>query len=140
MSESRKRRKSRAFQKLIVIVIVLIIVVLVSFFCIFRPLKERLVSTVAQELITSQLPSGTLSDADAEAILDSMSPEDRAMIEDIISSHISAGTISDIMSYVSSGDMAGLRDYARNSLSEEEMNHLLSIYEKYQDTIDSYLK
>ena len=101
MSESKKRRKSRALQKLIVIVVVLIIVILVSFFCVFRPLKQRLVSTVAQELITSQIASDTLSDADVEAILDSMSAEDRAVIEDIISSHISPSTISDIMSYIS---------------------------------------
>ena len=81
MSKSKTRGKSRALQKFIMIIIILIIVILIGFFCIYRPLKQRFVSAVTQELISSQLSSGELSDDDVAAIMDSMSAEDRAILE-----------------------------------------------------------
>lgn len=140
MSKNRKRRKSRALQKFIVILLVLVIVVLLGFFCIYRPLKQRLVSTVTQELISSQVSSGELSDDDVEAILNSMSSEDRDALEQIINSHLSAGTIADLMPYLAKGDLAGLKDYAQNALTQEELAKLQEIYRKYQDEINAYLK
>ena len=42
MSNSKKRRKSRALQKLIVFAIVLVIIIFVGFFCVYKPLREKL--------------------------------------------------------------------------------------------------
>ena len=69
-----------------------------------------------------------------------MDPEDRAAVEDMISSHISFRTISDLLPYLSGKDMAGLREYAKNVLTDEELAQLQEIYEKYQDEVDAYLK
>ena len=140
MSKSKTRGKSRALQKFIMIIIILIIVILSGFFCIYRPLKQRFVSAVTQELISSQLSSGELSDDDVAAIMDSMSAEDRAILEDIVNSHFSVGAVSDVLSYLRNGDLAGLREYAENSLTEDELAQIRTIYEKYQDVINSYLE
>ena len=140
MSKSKKRGRSRALQKFIMIIVILVIVFLISFFCVYRPLKQHFISAVAQELIASQISSGELSDDDIQAILDSMSEEDRSVLEDIINSHFSISSLSDILSFLRSGDLAGLRDYARNSLTEEELTQIRAIYNKYEDTINSYLK
>ena len=140
MSNSKKRRKSRALQKLIVFAIVLVIIIFVGFFCVYKPLREKAVSTAATQLIESQLPSDTLSEEEISALLDSMDPEDRAAVEYMSSSHISFRTISDLLPYLSGKDMAGLREYAKNVLTDEELAQLQEIYEKYQDEVDAYLK
>lgn len=138
MSKRRKRRTPRALHKLIVILIAIVIVILVGYFFILKPAKQKIASVVAEKLIESQIPDGF--DADAEDFFNSMSEEDQKTIEDMISKHISAGTISDISSYVANGDTAALKEYAKNSLTEEELEELKNIYEKYQDEIMDYIQ
>ena len=50
------------------------------------------------------------------------------------------GAVSDVLSYLRNGDLAGLREYAENSLTEDELAQIRTIYEKYQDVINSYLE
>ncbi|MCC8152424.1 MAG: hypothetical protein LIO96_13540 [Lachnospiraceae bacterium] len=137
---TKKRHKNHTLQRFLLILIVLVIVVLIAFFFVIRPLKEKLVSSVAEKIIETQISSITGSDVDAEEIMEIISEEDQETIEEICNDHLDTQTITDIFSYVAQGDTASLKSYLHESLTEEEMEEIYEIYEKYQDEIYECLK
>lgn len=103
MKKQRNLEKSNGSKKLIVVLIVIVVVLLIGYFAVYRPLREKAVETVAEKLLETQMDSDGTT-ADAEEILNSMSEEDRDAVEEIVTKHISAGTIANISSYLTSGD------------------------------------
>ncbi len=64
-------------------------------------------------------------------VVDSMSEEDKDAVTEIIAENVTLDSMSEVQSYVSSGDSAGLMKYAQENLSEEEQKELLEIMSKY---------
>ena len=71
------------------------------------------------------------SDGKAQEIYESMSEEDKDAVTEIIANNVSIDSVSEVQSYVSSGDANGLMDYAEDNLSEEELAELKDIMSKY---------
>ncbi|MBP3824982.1 MAG: hypothetical protein ILA11_04540 [Butyrivibrio sp.] len=64
-------------------------------------------------------------------IYESMSEEDKDTVTEIIANNVSIDSVSDVQSYVNSGDTNGLMEYAKENLSEEEVKELTEIMSKY---------
>ena len=64
-------------------------------------------------------------------IYESMSEEDKDAVTEIIANNVSIDSVSEVQSYVNSGDANGLMEYAKDNLSEEEVKELTEIMSKY---------
>ncbi|WP_022769767.1 hypothetical protein [Butyrivibrio sp. NC2007] len=64
-------------------------------------------------------------------IYESMSEEDKDTVAEIIANNVSIDSVSEVQSYVNSGDANGLMEYAKDNLSEEEVKELTEIMSKY---------
>ena len=64
-------------------------------------------------------------------IYESMSEEDKDTGTEIIANNVSIDSVSEVQSYVNSGDTNGLMEYAKENLSEEEVKELTEIMSKY---------
>ena len=64
-------------------------------------------------------------------IYESMSEEDKDTVTEIIANNVSIDSVSEVQSYVNSGDTNGLMEYAKDNLSEEEVQELTEIMSKY---------
>ena len=64
-------------------------------------------------------------------IYESMSEEDKDTVTEIIANNVTIDSVSEVQSYVNSGDANGLMEYAKDNLSEEEVKELTKIMSKY---------
>ena len=64
-----------------------------------------------------------------------MSDTDRATVDQIITNHMSADTMKEASSYITSGDTAGLKQYAKDTLTASELEQIKELYNKYKGQI-----
>jgi cytoskeletal protein RodZ len=140
MSRKKKsRRPRRGLQKLLVVVVALVIIGVVLKIFVYTPLKEKAVNTMTEKLIQSEIASDvTISgDVSAQEILDSMSEEDRSTVEQIMDDNLTPEVMAKASAYLAKGDTDGLKDYAKETLSDEEIQQVKDLYAKYKDQLPS---
>ena len=133
-TKSGKPSKNTAFGKLMISLIILGIVILI-----FRnfawPLLKKSASHAAAEktvdIITQNADKIAETNPEVAQILESMTPEDKETVTEIIESHIDAETAGEVMKYVNEGDKDALIEYATENLSPEEIAELVNMYGKY---------
>ena len=85
----------------------------------------------------SQIASDTeaATGVNAKEIMDAMD-EDRQvkLLDDIITNHMSTETMKEASSYITSGDTAGLKQYAKDTLTASELEQIKELYNKYKST------
>lgn len=138
MSEKTKSAYPRTgLQKLLVAIIALIIIGVIVKLFIYQPFRERIVYSMAEKFIQAEIASDSELEESisAQEIMDSMNEEDREILTQIISENISPDAISDISSYLASGDLEGLKNYAKNTLSDAELQQIRDLYAKYKNQI-----
>lgn len=72
--------------------------------------------------------------AEAEAVRDAlrnMPEEDKETVTQIVADHMDTATISEVASDLAGGDTESVMEYARENLSEEELDTLREMAEKY---------
>lgn len=128
--------KRHRFQKFIVFLIAIVIILLVGYFVALPKIKTRAAGVVAEKLLESQITSDTsaIAGVNAQEILDAMSDTDRATVDQIITNHMSADTMKEASSYITSGDTAGLKQYAKDTLTASELEQIKELYNKYKGT------
>ena len=128
--------KRHRFQKFIVFLIAIVIIFLVGYFVALPKIKEKAAGVVAEKLLESQISSdaSAIAGVNAREILDAMSDTDRATVDQIITNHMSADTMKEASSYITSGDTAGLKQYAKDTLTASEMEQIRELYNKYKGT------
>ena len=89
-----------------------------------NPIKKAIVSEAIDTY--AETKGGTVKE-----VVDSMSPEDKETVTEIIAENVTMDSMSDVQSYISSGDSEGLMEYAKDNLSEEEQKELMEIMSKY---------
>ena len=121
--------KRHRFQKFIVL--------LVSYFVALPKIKTKATGIVAEKLLESQITSDTsaIAGVNAQEILDAMSDTDRATVDQIITNHMSADTMKEASSYITSGDTAGLKQYAKDTLTASELEQIKELYNKYKGQV-----
>lgn len=129
--------KRHRFQKFIVFLFAIVIILLVSYFVALPKIKTKATGIVAEKLLESQITSDTsaIAGANAQEILDAMSDTDRATVDQIITNHMSADTMKEASSYITSGDTAGLKQYAKDTLTASELEQIKELYNKYKGQV-----
>lgn len=129
--------KRHRFQKLIVFLIAIVIILLVSYFVALPKIKTKAAGVVAEKLLESQITSDTsaIAGVNAQEILDAMSDTDRATVDQIITNHMSADTMKEASSYITSGDTAGLKQFAKDTLTASELEQIKELYNKYKGQV-----
>ncbi len=129
--------KRHRFQKFIVFLFAIVIILLVSYFVALPKIKTKATGIVAEKLLESQITSDTsaIAGVNAQEILDAMSDTDRATVDQIITNHMSADTMKEASSYITSGDTAGLKQYAKDTLTASELEQMKELYNKYKGQV-----
>ena len=129
--------KRHRFQKFIVFLFAIVIILLVSYFVALPKIKTKATGIVAEKLLESQITSDTsaIAGVNAQEILDAMSDTDRATVDQIITIHMSADTMKEASSYITSGDTAGLKQYAKDTLTASELEQIKELYNKYKGQV-----
>lgn len=129
--------KRHRFQKFIVFLFAIVIILLVSYFVALPKIKTKATGIVAEKLLESQITSDTsaIASVNAQEILDAMSDTDRATVDQIITNHMSADTMKEASSYITSGDTAGLKQFAKDTLTASELEQIKELYNKYKGQV-----
>ena len=129
--------KRHRFQKFIVFLFAIVIILLVSYFVALPRIKTKATGIVAEKLLESQITSDTsaIAGVNAQEILDAMNDTDRATVDQIITNHMSADTMKEASSYITSGDTAGLKQYAKDTLTASELEQIKELYNKYKGQV-----
>ena len=129
--------KRHRFQKFIVFLFAIVIILLVSYFVALPKIKTKATGIVAEKLLESQITSDTsaIAGVNAQEILDAMSDTDRATVDQIITNHMSTDTMKEASSYITSGDTAGLKQYAKDTLTASELEQIKELYNKYKGQV-----
>jgi len=127
------RSRSRASKKPVILGILagIIVVAGILYFVVWKPAKAAIVSSVAEKTITSVAEQAGVDADVASEIYDNMSEEDQETVQDLIDSHADASTVQEAVDLYTSGDTEGLKDLAQSELSDDEMEELYSLYQKY---------
>ena len=126
--------KRHRFQKFIVFLFAIVIILLVGYFVALPKIKTKAAGVVAEKLLESQITSDTsaIAGVNAQEILDAMNDTDRATVDQIITNHMSADTMKEASSYITSGDTAGLKQFAKDTLTASELEQIKELYNKYK--------
>ena len=129
--------KRHRFQKFIDFLFAIVIILLVSYFVALPKIKTKATGIVAEKLLESQITSDTsaIAGVNAQEILDAMNDTDRATVDQIITNHMSADTMKEASSYITSGDTAGLKQYAKDTLTASELEQIKELYNKYKGQV-----
>ena len=129
--------KRHRFQKFIVFLFAIVIILLVSYFVALPKIKTKATGIVAEKLLESQITSDTsaIAGVNAQEYLDDMCDTDRATVDQIITNHMSADTMKEASSYITSGDTAGLKQYAKDTLTASELEQIKELYNKYKGQV-----
>ena len=129
--------KRHRFQKFIVFLFAIVIILLVSYFVALPKIKTKATGIVAEKLLESQITSDTsaIAGVNAQEILDAMSDTDRATVDQIITNHMSADAMKEATSYITSGDTAGLKQFAKDTLTASELEQIKELYNKYKGQV-----
>ena len=129
--------KRHRFQKFIVFLFAIVIILLVGYFVALPKIKTKAAGVIAEKLLESQITSDTsaIAGVNAQEILDAMSDTDRATVDQIITNHMSADTMKEASSYITSGDTAGLKQFAKDTLTASELEQIKELYNKYKGQV-----
>ena len=135
MAKRRKQKSSGA--KLVQFLLMLVILGLVIF--IFKIavwdaiLKKKAVNYAVSNVIEQVAASSGVSvtSEEVEEVHNSMDPEDQEKLNTIIEENVDSEAVSTITSYVSNGDMESAAEYVQENLSEENVEDLQELYDKY---------
>ena len=129
--------KRHRFQKFIVFLFAIVIILLVSYFVALPKIKTKATGIVAEKLLESQITSDTsaIAGVNAQEILDAMSDTDRATVDQFITNHMSADAMKEASSYITSGDTAGLKQFAKDTLTASELEQIKELYNKYKGQV-----
>ena len=129
--------KRHRFQKFIVFLFAIVIILLFSYFVALPKIKTKATGIVAEKLLESQITSDTsaIAGVNAQEILDAMSDTDRATVDQIITNHMSADAMKEASSYITSGDTAGLKQFAKDTLTASELEQIKELYNKYKGQV-----
>ncbi len=125
-----KERNYNFLAVILAILTTLLILGLALYFIAYRPLKEKAVNRIAQQMLQSEISAD--DNMSVEDIIDSMSSEDKETLNELIDKHITPATAAKASKYLASGDTQGLKDYAKSILTEEEIDEVRELYKKYK--------
>ena len=105
-----KRKKKKGLIVLIVVLVILVAAIWAGKTFVYDKAKEKVTSAVAEKMIEEQVQNDSTGQLqNAQDIYNSMSEEDKQMVNDMIESKVSPQTISDVSKYAKNKDKEGLK-------------------------------
>ena len=135
MARVKDKKKGSGMAKVLIIAIIIIAIVGILFkFFVYDNLKEKAIDKVSENLIEQVLQKDGLpvDSQRVKQIIDSVSEEDKQKIEEIFNEEFGVTSIPKITEYVTNRDINGLKEYAKEKLSDDQLTELYQIYRKYQ--------
>lgn len=128
-----RRRKSK-FIGFIIFLIIIVAVVLVLRFVVYDKAKAKVTSAIASKILEEQLPEGVSQEQveQVQQIYDSMSEEDQDTVDRIVEEKLNAKTVSEVGGYLKNNDKEGLKEYIKDSFSEQDIQEMKDMYDKYK--------
>lgn len=94
--------------------------------------KKEVIKNVAKTVVDKAVEQyAGESSSQVKEMLDSVSEEDKDKVADILVDNMSIDDISDVQEYITNQDVDGLKEYAKDKLTEEDYSELTDILEKY---------
>ncbi len=140
---AKRRKKQRNGWKTLAIVLTVVLVLGIGIFFTKdyvvakaeEKVQDALIENVLETVINSD--SGAASDAakQAKEIYDNMSDEDKDACRELIDNNLTTENVKNVTQYVKNGDASGLKNYVKNSVSQEDKETIKSMYYKYRDEL-----
>ncbi|MEG0961397.1 MAG: hypothetical protein RSD28_06590 [Lachnospiraceae bacterium] len=136
-----KRRKKKSHLGWIVTALILIAGISAVFLgkdYIISGVKEKAVKELSKQLIKFQMEqqiSVGEKSVNVSEIINHMEKEDVQAVTDIAEKYVSTENIQDAVDMVKDGDVSDLQEYAKENLTEQDIQELQDIYEKYKNQI-----
>ncbi len=94
--------------------------------------KKKIVEKVVDEALDKYVET---ADEEIKSTIESVTPEDKDKITEIISDNLSLDSVSEVQEFVENKDTEGLMEYAQDKLTAEEYSDLTGIIEKYSNEL-----
>lgn len=139
--EKVRKRHSKLIKALIIIPVIIVIAVFAALsvnYYIVKPAKKKVAKQLATSTFSQALKeSGADGDtkAQAEKIVDSMSESDKSTVEKIVDNHSSPKETTEIAKIYKEEGVSGVKQYAEENLTDQEIQELKDLYEKYKDKV-----
>ena len=134
-------KAAKAFGITLFVVLLIGVIFLISKDSIMKDVKTTEEQTTTKTSTANPITKAIVSEAldtyaekstgKTKEIYESMSEEDKDAVTEIIANNVTIESVSEVKSYVNSGDANGLMEYAKDNLSEEEVKELTEIMSKY---------
>lgn len=127
------RRKKPKFVRILIILMVIAAIGLVLQITVYDRAKAKVTSVIAGKIFEEQLPEGVSQEQveQVQKIYDSMSKEDRDTVDRIVEDKVNVRTVSEVGKYLKNNDKEGLKEYVKNSFSEQDIQEMKNMYDKY---------
>ena len=94
--------------------------------------KNQITKVVAKEMMQQQIEAVVGDSQQAEEIVNEMDPEDMDRAMEIAKKYVTVGEIKGYMQAVKNGNVESVKEALKEKMSQEDLNELRSIYEKYR--------
>lgn len=134
MRAAVQTKKSKRGLKILVAVILILGVLALAFkFVLYDKLKDKAFDMVTKDIVQQMIEENPqlAEDTDIDSIISSVSAEDKAKVEKIITDSVSVTDMPGILDMVRKGNVQGLKEYARDNFSQEQLSEMKEIYQKY---------
>lgn len=119
------------FFRNLIIVLVIVCALAGGGYVLKNKVRQKVASVVGDQVVEKAAESLGISSEQAQEVLNSMSPEDRQTVTDIVANHMNSSTISEAQQIVKDRDVNEAKEFAQQQLTSEEQEQLKGIAEKY---------
>lgn len=134
MRTGLKTEKNKKSLKIFVAVILILGVLALAFkFVLYDKIKEKAFDMVTKDVVQQMIEENPqlMENTDINSIIDSISAEDQAKVEKMIVDSVSIADMPKVLEMVRKGNIQGLKEYARDNFSEDQLADMKEIYKKY---------
>ena len=132
-----REKKSHKFLNFILVIAILAIAAVIFRLSAYDNVKHAVKEKATKIAITKtveKVASTTGVSVDSKEIeekIDNMEEGDKEKLNEIIDENVTTETVTDISSYVSSGDINGAKEYIQKNLPDKDINELQKLSDKY---------
>lgn len=127
----KEKKRHSGLHRFITVAVIIGVICLGGWYLTTHVLKQKVESAVTDRLLNEAIQAAGVDSETVQEIVNSMDPEDKQKVEDIVDDHVNAETIKDVQGYISDGDTQGLKQYAKSQLNDQEQAELYDIAKKY---------
>jgi hypothetical protein len=117
-------------RKIIITVLIVLAILFSAGALVYNKANDIVAETMIAKVVASSSDNAA-SDSAPENVYKSMSDADQSKVKEIAANHVSVTTVKEVTKYLGDNDTEGLKDYAYENLSSNEILELKELYDKY---------